>query len=232
MTTEPTRNEPAQAARLVSIQVGMPRDFGREGTPDPLDAPWRSAIVKGPVSGPIRLGHEGLAGDGHADGSNHGGPDKAVLAYGAEHYDRWRAELGLADLAPGGFGENLTIAGVDEAGVALGDLIAIGPARLRVTQPRLPCWKLARRWRLEDLPARVKATGRSGWYLRVVEEGTIEPGLEVVVLERPCPEWTIERVARLRSERAERRVEAAELAACPYLADSWRRTFAAAAAEG
>lgn len=228
MTAEPTA--PALPPRLLSIQVGLPREHGTEGSADAKEAAWTSAIVKEPVPGPVRLGREGLAGDAQADRTNHGGPDKAVLAYAAGHYPSWRLELGRPGLPFGGFGENLTVAELDEASVCIGDVWAIGPVRLQVAQPRLPCWKLARRWGLDDLTARVKATGRSGWYLRVLAEGTIEAGLEVALLERPLPGWTVARVARVRSERASRPAEAAELAACRLLADSWRKTFAAAAA--
>src|SRR4051794_38259059 len=97
MSTEPTAAVPA-GGRLLSIQVGLPRDAGIEGAADPLEAPWRSAIVKEPVAGPVRLGREGLAGDEQADRANHGGTDKAMLAYSADHYAAWRVELERPDL--------------------------------------------------------------------------------------------------------------------------------------
>lgn len=210
---------------LVSIQVGLPQDRGIEGAADPMESRWMSGFIKEPVTGPVWLGRLGLDGDGQADLENHGGPDKAVLAYAEGHYPGWRAELGLVELAPGGFGENLTVRGLDEASVCLGDQYAIGAVRVEVSQPRLPCWKLARRWGRNDLPKRVVATNRSGWYLRVITEGTIEAGLDVVLLERPLPQWTIVRLAQARMERMARRAEAAELAACPYLAEAWRSSF-------
>ncbi len=229
MSTEPAEPHPA-AIRLESIQVGLPRDHGFVGAADPLEQPWRSAIVKEPVVGPIQLEREGLAGDGQADRANHGGPDKAVLAYSADHYPAWRVALALPDLPFGGFGENLTIGGLDETSVCIGDLFAIGDVRLQVAQPRLPCWKLARRWRLDELTGLVKASGRTGWYLRVLAGGTIEAGLEVALLKRPFPDWSVARVAQVRHERATRRAEAAELAACELLAESWRKSLATAAA--
>lgn len=176
---------------LVSIQVGQPAEYGREGAPDPLDQPWRSGIFKAPVQGPVWLGRTHLAGDGQADRRVHGGPEQAVLAYAAQHYPLWRAELGIPEMDYGAFGENFTIDGLDEETVCLGDIYRIGAARVQVSQPRYPCWKLARRWHRNDLVARVLRTGRSGWYFRVLEEGWVEAGLAVRRLERPTPEQTI-----------------------------------------
>lgn len=225
MSTAPHVETP----RLLSIQVGLPQTRGTEGTSDPMDSPWMSGFVKEPVAGPVRLGREGLEGDGQADRQNHGGPEKAVLAYAAEHYPAWRAELGRPEVGPGGFGENLTVLGQSEATVCVGDVYAVGPARIQVAQPRQPCWKLARRWAINDLPGRVEATGRTGWYLRVLAEGTIEAGLDVVLLERPCPEWTISAVARVVKHRKHDRDSARELAACPLLAPGLRAALARAA---
>jgi MOSC domain-containing protein YiiM len=165
-----------------------------EGAPDPMDRPWRSGIFKARAQGPVWLGRIHLAGDGQADRRAHGGPEKAVLAYAAQHYPLWREELGIPEMAYGAFGENFTIDGLDEETVCLGDIYQIGAARVQVSQPRYPCWKLARRWRRNDLVARVLRTGRSGWYFRVLDEGMVEAGLAVQRLERPNPEQTILRV--------------------------------------
>ncbi len=215
-----------EESRLLSIQVGLPREHGVEGAADPMDRLWTSGFFKDPISGKVWLGRTNLQGDGQADLINHGGPDKAVLAYAAAHYQGWRLELDRPDMPFGAFGENLTIFGQSEFDVCIGDTFAIGDARLQVSQPRQPCWKLARRWRVKDLPARVVATGRSGWYLRVLEEAHIEAGMDVVRLDRPYPELTIAYVAEIMYARSKRREEARALAACPLLADSWREEFA------
>ena len=95
-------------------------------------------------------------GDGQADRKNHGGPYRAVLGYSADHYPVWREDLDMPDLPYGAFGENFTIAGLDEESVALGDVFRVGDqVVLQVSQPRAPCWKLARRWEIKDLTARV-----------------------------------------------------------------------------
>ena len=217
----------ATIPRLRSIQVGLPRQIGAEGAPDPMDRPWTSGFFKLPIPGPVRLGAYGLEGDGVADRVNHGGRDKAVLLYAAGHYEGWRAELGLDVFPFGAFGENLTVDGQDEGTVCIGDTYAIGPAVVvQVSQPREPCWKLARRWHRKDLPARVVANGRGGWYIRVLEPGAIEPGMDLVLDDRPNPEWTIAAANLVMHHRKRDRDAAAALAACPFLAASWRDELA------
>lgn len=185
---------------------------------------WTSAIFKEPVEGPIRLGTLHLAGDGQADPRVHGGPEKAVLAYSADHYPLWNADLAPLRLPYGAFGENFTIAGQTEASVCIGDTYSVGEARVQVAQPRTPCWKLARKWDLKDLPARVLDTGRTGWYFRVLQEGEVRRGMAIDLLERPLPQWTVARVGRLAAGGAGAQ-EAADLAACPLLSPGWRRAF-------
>ena len=135
-------------ATLKSLCVSPPLPM--EGV-DPLGRPWLSGFRKTPVEGSIFLRTENFDGDGQADLVNHGGRDKAVLAYSADHGEFWTDFLG-ATPPPGGFGENLYIAGQDESTVCVGDLFSIGTAQLQVCQPRQPCWKLARRWQRGDLP--------------------------------------------------------------------------------
>jgi MOSC domain-containing protein YiiM len=174
------------------------------------------------VAGPIWLARTNLAGDGQADLENHGGVEQAVLAYAGDHYPAWRTELALPDMPYGAFGENFTIAGQDETTVCIGDTYAIGEAIVQVSQPRGPCWKLARRWRIKDLTARVQRSGRAGWYLRVLREGHVAAGQPVRLLERPFPQWTIARVNALLNGRDDDRRAIAELAACPLLGPNWR----------
>ena len=179
------------SATLVSIQVGRPKNHGIKNAPDPMDRVWRTGFYKEPVLGPVWLGKTNLDGDGQADRRFHGGPNQAVLAYSADHYPLWREELEIPDMTFGAFGENFSIAGLTEKTVCIGDIYAIGETRMQITKPRQPCWKLARRWRGPDLVERVLATGRSGWYLRVLAEGIVEAGMRVVLLEQPYPEQTI-----------------------------------------
>lgn len=213
---------------LHSLQVGLPLLFGTE---DPSGQPWRSGIVKTSVEGPLQLGPANLEGDGQADLRHHGGPEKAVCVYPLAHYPYWTERLGLA-LAPGAFGENFTVAGQDERTVCVGDVYAVGEARLQVTQPRSPCWKLARRWGREKLVLWFQETGYTGWYLRVLETGRLEAGQPLALEERPHPEWTLRRVNELRYHQQDDREAAARLAACDALGTSWRERFRRRAADG
>lgn len=174
--------------RLRSIQVGMPR-AGRTDEEEPR--PWTTGIYKASVAGPIPLGRINLRGDGQADLVHHGGPDKAVCAYSADHWPYWRRVLSTETLTGGGFGENFTLEGLTEADLCIGDMVAVGSTLIQVSQPRQPCWKLARRWQILDLALQVEQTGFTGWYFRVLEEGRVEAGQILRLVERPCPEWTI-----------------------------------------
>ena len=183
--------------------------------------PWTTGTFKDPVSGKVALSWEGLNGDGQADLVNHGGVDKAVLVYSDDHAERWRRELFPEGLPPGAFGENFTVQGLTEANVCLGDVFQVGSARVQVSQPRQPCWKQARRYAMNDLVVRIVRTGRTGWYLRVLTEGHVEAGDVMTLLERPHPEWTIERANQVMHVAKTNRELSLELAACPALAQSW-----------
>lgn len=209
------------AATLCSIQMGTPRNYGSEGALDPHDQPWTTGFFKTPVEGPVFAGATNLVGDRQADLENHGGVDKAVLAYSADHYPAWREQLLMPDLGFGAFGENLSIAGLSEESVCIGDVFRIGDVVFEVSQPRQPCWKLARRWRMHELTALVVRNGRSGWYLRVLDEGWIEARMPVELMDRPNPEWSIARANQiLHHRRTDLRLTLA-LAGVPKLADSW-----------
>lgn len=212
---------------LVSIQVGTPSARGREGAQDPADRTWSTGFFKSPVAGPVFLGATNLDGDGQADLVNHGGADKTVCAYPADHYPDWRRELDRPDLPFGAFGENFTLQAVTEADVCIGDTWRVGGAVVQVSQPRQPCWKLARRWGIKDLPARVIANGRTGWYFRVLNEGSVAPGQPLTLIDRPHEIWTIDRANRVMHHNHSDPDSAAELAALPELSSSWRSTLAA-----
>lgn len=216
---------------LVSMQVAVPGVFGRPGAEGWMDQPWQTGFYKKPVDGPRWLAPTNLAGDGQADLVNHGGPDKAVLAYAAAHYPGWREQLERPELPHGAFGENFTVDGLTEDTVSIGDIFRLGGALVQVSQPRQPCWKLARRWRIKELPALVEHTGRTGWYLRVLEEGEVEPGQPLALQDRPYPGWTVTRATRTMRSRTRDCAAAGELAGIEALAASWRDRLAEAAAQ-
>lgn len=211
--------------RLHALHVGKPKQHGTEGADDPMDRPWRSGIFKEPKKDPVFLGETNLDGDEQADKKNHGGPDKAVCVYPLAHLPYWAERLGRDDFGPGAFGENFTVAAMDEASVCVGDVYAVGEARVQVSQPRAPCWKLARRWGEKKLALWVQETGYTGWYLRVLGTGTVAAGQPLVLEERPHPEWPIARVNDVRYGRDEDPAQIAALAGCEALAGGWRDRF-------
>lgn len=209
--------------RLVAVCVGRSEVRGTPDAADPEGRPWVSAIGKNAVAGAVRVDTNGLAGDEQADRRVHGGPEKAVLAYAVAHYaTTWRDLLGAA-MAPGAFGENFAVAGLDESTVAIGDVWAVGTARLQVSQPRGPCWKLVRKFRRDDLVERVVENGFTGWYLRVLVAGDVRASDPVAVVERPHPAATIAAVHRVLYERPVDRSVAHALAACPALTPGMRQ---------
>ncbi len=156
--------------KLISINVSLPRLVSVHGKE------VETGIFKLPVSGPIVVGKLNLEGDGQADLSVHGGPDKAVYLYSWDNILYWKRVLQRDDLGPGSFGENLTVEGLSESEVAIGDEFAIGTARFVVTQPRLPCFKLALALETPSITKTFLESGRTGFYLRVLQEGAIQPG--------------------------------------------------------
>ncbi len=211
--------------QIASIQIGLPQSLGVEDAPNPMERPWSTGFFKEPIKEAIWLGRTNLVGDGQADLNHHGGREKAVLAYSATHYPYWRKTLNLPDLPCGAFGENFTVVGQTEASVCVGDIYAVGDAWVQVSQPRQPCWKLSRRWQILDLARQVQAVGRTGWYFRVLQEGKVEPGLELILRDRPYAQWTIERANSIMHHELNNREAAAGLANCSLLAPRWRQTL-------
>lgn len=175
--------------RVRSVNVGHPREVAWDG------GTVATAIWKTPVPGRHRVEGVNVAGDDQADRSVHGGPDKAVYAYASEDYGWWSAEPGVA-LAPGTFGENLTVQGLDPTAALVGERWRVGTALLQVTQPRIPCFKLGIRMRDPDFPRRFARAGRPGAYLRILEEGDVAAGDAVEVVARPDHGVTVGMVER------------------------------------
>ena len=136
----------------------------------------KTGIFKKPVAGKLFLGREGLEGDIQVDRKNHGGPDKAIYAYGLENLRYWSNLRGEPDYLPGHMGENLTIEGLSDHDVSIGDRFQVGSAILEVTQPRVPCFKLGIRMQKPQFVGEFLTSGRTGFYLRVIQEGRIETG--------------------------------------------------------
>jgi MOSC domain-containing protein YiiM len=203
---------------LLSVSVSKPKTLM---TPE---GPMRTGIYKAPVTGRVRVLKRHLEGDGQADLRVHGGVEMAVYAYPAEHYPRWRRELGREDLPYGWFGENLTVQGMLEEEIRIGDAFRVGSAILQVSQPRLPCHKLAFKMGLPDFPRRFMASGRSGFYLRVLEEGDVGAGDAIERLERDPVPLSVRELVDLIASDEDRFPELLERAGrVASLAPLWRR---------
>lgn len=146
-----------------------------------------SAIAKSALAGAVRLGEEGLAGDAQADRRVHGGAEKALHHFPAEHYACLAAVFPAAcHLTPGGLGENISTRGLTENDICIGDVFALGSARIQVAQPRTPCWKIDHRAGCEGVAAHIAEQGTAGWYYRVLRPGEIAAGDSLIHMERPA----------------------------------------------
>jgi len=176
------------------------------------------------VSAPVFLRQMNLDGDRQADLRVHGGADKAVYTYPFEHYAFWAAETGRDDFVYGQFGENFTTTGLLEDDVHIGDVLRIGAARVQVSQPRTPCFKLGIRMGDDGFPARFTAANRTGFYLRVLEEGQVKAGEAIERIERVVDSLSVRDVFRLRHMGGTHE-DYARAARLPGLAASWRNAF-------
>jgi MOSC domain-containing protein YiiM len=208
-------NAPIAIDGLFAGQVAQLKDDSRS-----------SAIVKTPVSGRCLLTAEGLAGDTQADRGVHGGDGKALHHYPAEHYARLAAAFPDArHLAPGGLGENISTRGLTEADVCIGDIFRIGSARIQVSQPRTPCWKIDTRTACEGVSAFIGEHGLAGWYCRVLATGEVAAGDWLEHIERPADAVTLAEFWRvIRAQRPP--IEALlRLAHASGLDDAWAGTL-------
>ena len=175
-------------SHIVSIQIGRPKTI--PGSKSGQEA-WTSSIFKQPVTGRVFVSRTNLEGDEQADLTVHGGPDKAVCVYSGDHYPFWQETLPNHDWIAGSFGENLTLGKISEEDVCIGDIWQIDETLLEVSQPRQPCWKLSARW-MKGLDKVFIQSGKTGWYLRVIDEGTVQRDNPIELIERKG-EWNIEK---------------------------------------
>jgi MOSC domain-containing protein YiiM len=166
------------ALKLLSINVGMPREIDWHGKL------VRTSIFKSPVLGPVRVATLNLEGDEQSDLTVHGGIHKAVYVYPSEHYLFWREEIAGLDLPSGAFGENFTTEGLLEGAVHIGDRFRVGSAEFLVTQPRMPCYKLGIRFGRPEIVKRFLQSGKTGFYLAVLQEGQVTAGDSIESLTR------------------------------------------------
>jgi MOSC domain-containing protein YiiM len=181
--------------KLLSINVGLPREVVSKGRS------VNTGIFKEPIEGRVRLRTLNLDGDRQADLTVHGGTDKAVYAYPVEHYDYWRRELPGVNMPWGMFGENFTVEGLLENEINIGDQFRIGSAELVVTQPRLPCYKLAVKFGRDDIIKRFLESRRTGFYFAVLKEGEVGAGDSIEMMSREIHNVTVAEITRLYIDR-------------------------------
>jgi len=208
--------------KLVSVNVGLPGEVVYKGKT------VKTGIFKEPVAGRVQVRRLNLDGDRQADLSVHGGPSKAVYAYPSEHYGYWRQELPGMDLPWGMFGENFTTEGLLEDRVNIGDRFRIGSAEVMVTEPRLPCYKLGVKFGREDIIKRFLQSGRTGFYVAVLQEGEVGAGDGIERIGRDRNNITVPDITRLYITKnyshadLEKLQRATQLEALP---ESWREYF-------
>jgi MOSC domain-containing protein YiiM len=177
--------------KLISLNIALPRIVEWNG--DPV----ATGIFKEPVQGPVMLRTLNLDGDRQADLSVHGGVTKAVYAYPSEHYEFWKKELPEMELPYGMFGENFTTQGLLEDAVNVGDRFGVGGAELRVTEPRLPCYKLGIKFGRADIIKKFLQSRRTGFYFAVLKEGEVKAGDEIELLSRDNNDIAVSDITRL-----------------------------------
>jgi MOSC domain-containing protein YiiM len=211
--------------KIVSVNVGVPRLLAWGGST------FKTGIFKNPVEGRVMLRTTNLDGDRQADLSVHGGPNKAAYGYPSEHYPEWKAELSDPALPWGSFGENFTTEGLLETDVFIGDRYRVGDAVVKVTTPRLPCFKLAAKFKSDEIIEHFLRSGRCGFYFSVVEEGEVGAGDAFQLLGREEPTLSVAEVNQIYSAKSPDREILQRSLFVKTLPESWRERFRARLAE-
>ena len=205
--------------RIISLNVGLPREIVYK------DRSILTGIFKEPVEGRVRARKLNLDGDRQADLRVHGGAEKAVYVYPSEHYDYWRAELPGIELPWGMFGENFTVEGLNEKEVNIGNRFRAGEAVFMVTQPRMPCYKLAAKFGRDDIIKRFLRSERSGFYLSVIEEGEVGAGDVIELVSKDENNITVTDITQLYVSKGKNQDLLRRAAVLEALPASWRDYF-------
>ncbi len=213
--------ERAQAGRLVSVNVGLPKDVAWQGKT------VFTGVFKDPVSGPRRVGRLNVDGDGQGDLAGHGGEQRAVFVYQIESYRYWEHELGRDDFVHGQFGENFTVEGLSDDEVCIGDRYRIGTAVFEVTQPRVTCYRVGIRMNDPRIPALLVSHHRPGFYFRVLEEGEVQAGDEIVKLASGPEGMSVAEVDALLYLPGHPRQQLLRALRIPALSPGWQASFRA-----
>jgi len=212
-------------ARLLSVNVGLPRDIAWHGKT------VHTAVWKARVQGPRVVRRLNIDGDGQGDLVGHGGEHRAVFVYQIDSYRYWQNELGRNDFTYGQFGENFTVEGLPDREVCIGDRYRIGSALFEVTQPRVTCYRVGIRLNEPQMPALLVARGRPGFYLRVLEEGQVEAGDEIVQVGVGPERMTVFEIDALLYMPGHSRSQLERALRIPALSEGWRGSFQALLAQ-
>src|SRR4051794_35911678 len=220
--TDPRQAETSPVAgKLLSVNVGMPKDVSWNGRT------VFTGVFKDPVTGPRRVSKLNVAGDGQGDLGGPGGEQRAVFVYQIESYHYWEQELGRSDFVYGQFGENFTVEGLSDAEVCIGDRYAIGSAVFEVTQPRVTCYRVGLRMNDPRIPALLVSHRRPGFYFRVLEEGEVEAGDEIVKLATGPEQMPVAEVDALLYLPGHTHQDALRALRIPALSPGWQSSFRA-----
>ena len=213
------------AARLLSVNVGLPRDIAWQGRT------VRTGVWKAPVQGPRMVRRLNIDGDGQGDLAGHGGENRAVFVYQMDSYRYWEGELGRKDFSYGQFGENFTVEGLPDREVCIGDHYRIGGALFEVTQPRVTCYRVGIRLNEPQMPALLVERGRPGFYLRVLEEGQVEAGDEIIQVGVGPERMSVAEIDALLYLPGRSRSRLERALRIPALSAGWRGSFQALLAD-
>src|SRR5271163_5057228 len=208
-------------ARLLSVNVGLPRDVVWR------DRTVRTGVWKDPVPGSCRVGKLNVDGDGQGDLAGHGGEQRAVFVYQIDSYHYWERELGRDDFVYGQFGENFTVEGLGDDEVCIGDRYKIGSATFEVTQPRVTCYRVGIRMNDPQIPALLVSHHRPGFYFRVLEEGEVQAGDEILKLASGPEEMSVAEVSGLLYLPGHPRQQLLRALRIPALSPGWQGSFRA-----
>ena len=210
-----------RSGSLLSVNVGLPKDVAWQGRT------VFTGVFKDPVAGPVRVGRLNVEGDGQGDLAGHGGEQRAVFVYQAESYRYWERELGRSDFVPGQFGENFTVEGLPDDEVCIGDRYRIGSALLEVTQPRVTCYRVGLRLNDARIPALLVSHRRPGFYFRVLEEGEVQAGDEIVKVAPGPEQMTVAEIDALLYLPGHPRQQLLRALRIPALSPGWQASFRA-----
>lgn len=209
-------------SKIDQLFIGGIQKIGEPHAENRLDQEWSTAAFKKPTPKAVFLTETGLEGDDVGDKKHHGGPEKALYAYSKSHYEKWTAEYPNIQFEVGLNGENVSVIGMDETTVCIGDIYQVGEAIVQVSQPRRPCWKPGRRVRWIEWGRRIQETGRTGWYFRTLKEGKIQQHDVFQLIERPCADWTIAEMNDVLYHHNDNAKKLRELLASDYTPSSWK----------